>query len=103
MTNIFPENVTPFRYGRSDESGFEANLNHPLAGRPASLSVRISKVFDKIDERGGTSIDWLETVSNGPGMQARMNGRPTDFFTDGAFDRPDNRPDDVFYETPLSA
>jgi hypothetical protein len=100
LSNIFPGNITPFRYGRADESGFEANLNHPLAGRPASLSVRIGKIFNKIDERGGTSIDWLENVSNGPGMQARMNGRPTDFFTGGAFDRPDTRPDDVFYETP---
>ncbi len=100
VTNVFPDNIIPFRYGRSDGSAFEANLNHPLAGRDLSLSVSIDHVFDKVDERGGTSVDWLETVSDGPGMQARMNGKPTDFFANGSFDRPDTRPDTVFYETP---
>ncbi len=100
LANIFPDNVTPFRYGRSDGSTFEANLNHPLAERQVALSARIDKVFSKIDERGGTSVDWIETISDGPGMQARMNGRPTDFFMETAFERPDTRPDNLFYETP---
>lgn len=100
LPNVFPGNMTPFRYGRSDDAAFEANLNHPLAGREVRLSVRINSIFDKIDERGGTSIDWLEAAGDGPGMQARMNGKATDFFSNGSLDRPDNRPDTVFYETP---
>jgi len=100
LPNIFPDNVSPFRYGRSDQTSFEADLNHPLAGRDASLAVRVDKIFDKIDERGGTCVDWIEAISDGPGMQARLNGRPTDFLSDGAFVRPDTRPDTVFYETP---
>ncbi|MEW6078409.1 MAG: class I SAM-dependent methyltransferase [Thermodesulfobacteriota bacterium] len=101
VANIFPDNMAPFRYGPADGTVFEADLNHPLAGREVALSVRIDKIFDKIDERGGTCVDWIETVSDGgPGMQARMNGRPTDFFSGAPFERPDNRPDKVFYETP---
>jgi hypothetical protein len=100
LPNIFPDNTSPFRCGRSNESSFEANLNHPLAGRDVSLAARIEKVFDKIDERGGSCVDWIEAISNGPGMQARMNGSPTDFFADAPFERPDTRPDTLFYETP---
>jgi SAM-dependent methyltransferase len=100
VANIFPDNMAPFRYGPADETSFEADLNHPLAGREVALSVRIEKIFDKIDERGGTCVDWIEAVSDGPGMQARMNGRPTDFLPGTPFERPDNRPDTDFYETP---
>lgn len=104
MPGIFKNNMHPFRYGEEDSGRFEADLNHPLAGRSLALTASVEKVYEKIDERGGTSVNWLEAISEGPGMQARLNGRPTDFFAASSeglrLGCPDERPDTVFYETP---
>ena len=51
-------------------------------------------------ERGGTSIDWLETLAAGPGMQARWQNQATDYFAENAFARKDERPDERFYDSP---
>ncbi len=74
------------------------DLNHPIAGKSIKLSCLIGKVEKKKVERGGTSIDWIETLTDGPGMQARWQNRATDFFTEEAFARKDERSDDRFYE-----
>jgi len=51
-------------------------------------------------ERGGTSIDWLETLATGPGMQARWQNKATDYFAENAFVRKDEQPDERFYDSP---
>ncbi|MDY6906447.1 MAG: methyltransferase domain-containing protein [Thermodesulfobacteriota bacterium] len=100
MAGIFRDNMQPFRFLDGDEKAFKADFNHPLAGRPLELTARVHKVFDKIDERGGTANAWFEIMANGPGMQARANGRETDFFSESPFVRADEAPDRVFYDSP---
>lgn len=100
LPGIFPGNVAPFRCLGTDDQTLCADFNHPLAEKPVRIEARVAKVFDKIDERGGTSNAWLETITDGPGIQARANGRATEFFTGRAFERTDTRPDAVFYEKP---
>jgi len=97
---IFPQNLEPFRCGEINGKTFVAEFNHPLAGRNLQVSAVVDRVVPKIDERGGTSVDWLESITAGPGMQSRMNGYRTDFFADdAAFRRRDENPDTAFYRT----
>lgn len=98
LVGVFSANVTPFRVRDLDDRFVYADFNHPLAGLPLSLSVEIVDVKPKRPERGGMAMDWLETAGTGPGIQSRINGAATDFFSDQPFDRDDTAPDTVFYE-----
>jgi len=100
LPNIFQCNFTPFRVVGIHDSTLKVNLNHPLADTPVQLSATIVKVMEKIDERGGTSHDWIQTVMEGPGMQARANSLPTDFFSEDPFARINDEPDSIFYSNP---
>jgi SAM-dependent methyltransferase len=51
-------------------------------------------------ERGGNSVDWMELLTSGPGMQARWRGGQSDYFSPGAFNREDETPDALFYGKP---
>lgn len=97
---IFTANIQPFRCVGVNNGHMTVDLNHPIAGKNVKLSCLIGKVEKKTMERGGTSIDWIETLTDGPGMQARWHNQATAYFTEDAFDRKDERPDDRFYETP---
>lgn len=99
-TGVFPNNVEPFRCVEVDDRELCADFNHPLAGKPLTLAVEVSDLRPKFEERGGTSVDWLEETLSGPGMQARVDGRPTDFFSDRPFARADERDDRDFYRAP---
>ena len=98
VAGIFRANTRPFRCVGLSNGHMTVDLNHPLAGRELALSVVIGKVEPKLSERGGTSIDWLEDLTAGPGMQARWKEQQTDYFSDGAFERDDERPDAMFYQ-----
>ncbi|MEJ5360182.1 MAG: methyltransferase domain-containing protein [Desulfobacterales bacterium] len=100
LPGVFPQNVLPFRCLEVGPEGLLADLNHPLAGIALELEVAVDGLTRKSGERGGTSVDWAERLLDGPGMQARAGGRPTDFFTAGAFSRPDERQDALFYRKP---
>jgi SAM-dependent methyltransferase/FKBP-type peptidyl-prolyl cis-trans isomerase 2 len=100
VAGVFPQNVEPFRCTRIEDRRFVAEFNHPLSTRTLQVSAIVDRVIPKITERGGTSIDWMETVTAGPGMQSRVNGTRTDFFVENAFARGDERPDTEFYRTP---
>ena len=78
----------------------DVDLNHPLAGKGLTLATIIGRVENKDIERGGTSTDWIETLTAGPGMQARWQNNQTDYFYDDAFTRDDNTPDSEFYIKP---
>jgi SAM-dependent methyltransferase len=97
VPGVFRENVQPFRCTQVDPERLAADLNHPLSGRPISVDVAIGDVRPKFEEHGGASVDWLEEALTGPGMQARANGGPTDFFSDRPFGRGDENEDAVFY------
>ena len=100
IAGIFKANVQPFRCVGLNNGHMTIDFNHPLAGKNLHLSVVIGKVGLKSVERGGTSIDWMETLTNGPGMQARWQNQKTDYFSDDAFVRDDDQPDANFYRKP---
>ena len=100
VAGIFRANTQPFRCVGLSNGHLTVDLNHPLAGKDLTLSVVIGKVGLKLAERGGTSINWLETLTSGPGMQARWQEQQIDYFSDGAFERDDERPDAELYQQP---
>ena len=100
IAGIFKANVQPFRCVGLNNGHMTVDFNHPLAGKNLHLSVVIGKVGLKSVERGGKSIDWMETLTNGPGMQARWQNQKTDYFSDDAFVRDDDQPDANFYRKP---
>jgi FKBP-type peptidyl-prolyl cis-trans isomerase 2 len=100
VAGVFRANAQPFRCVGLSNGHLTVDLNHPLAGKDLTLSVVIGKIGLKLSERGGTSIDWMETLTSGPGMQARWQEQQTDYFSGGAFERDDERPDAKFYQNP---
>ena len=97
VSGVFKENLQPFRCVGLNNGKVTVDFNHPLAGKPLELSAIVGKIWRKESERGGISIDWLETLTEGPGMQARWQREQTDYFSEGAFDRDDSRADSDFY------
>jgi hypothetical protein len=100
VPGVFRENVQPFRCTDLDPQWLFADFNHPLAGKAIALEVAIHGLRPKFEEHGGTSIDWFEHALTGPGMQARANGSPSDFFSGRPFGRIDENDDAVFYGRP---
>ena len=85
VAGVYPNNLTPFRCISANGDGIKADANHALTEKPLQFKAIIRDVREKFEEHGGTRIDWAETVLSGPGMQARVNGRPTNFLTDILF------------------
>jgi SAM-dependent methyltransferase len=100
VSGVYKANVEPFRCVGVNNGNMSVDFNHPIAGRDLQLSCLIGKVERKKVERGGTSIDWFETLAAGPGMQARWQNHATDYFAEDAFARKDERPDETFYSSP---
>jgi SAM-dependent methyltransferase len=100
VNGIFRANIEPFRCVGLHNGQMTVDFNHPLAGKELTLSAVIGKVVDKKIERGGTSIDWMENLLSGPGMQARWQELQTDYFSVDAFRREDEQPDTDFYRNP---
>ncbi|MGQ9687866.1 MAG: methyltransferase domain-containing protein [Desulfobaccales bacterium] len=93
-------NLTPFRCLAVENNRLIADFNHPLAGRSLNLEVVTRERKQKHGEKGGECQDWLDLLTTGPGLQARSNGRPTDFFADEPFRREDEGDDTAFYTQP---
>jgi hypothetical protein len=101
VAGIYSENRTPFRVAEVEDGRLRADLNHPLADRDIELGVRIVDIWQAREEHGGACQDLTELVTaNGPGMQARWRGHPTDFWSDLPFVRVDPTPDERFYAEP---
>ena len=100
VDGVFRANVQPFRCVELNNGSKRVDLNHPLSGKKLAVSALIGKVETNEIERGGTSVDWMEVLAAGPGMQGRWQGRQTDFFSDDAFSRDDETPDSQFYTKP---
>jgi SAM-dependent methyltransferase len=100
LPNVFPQNVEPFRCLSAENGSLSVDLNHPLAGKTLTLDMTVTAVREKSGERGGTCRAWIEELTDGPGMQARFDGRSTDFFSDDPFGRPDEADDAEFYRHP---
>jgi SAM-dependent methyltransferase len=100
LAGVFPQNMQPFRCVGVGNGHIDVDIAHPLALHPLSIGMTVGQVSAKEHERGGSSIDWVGLLTEGPGMQARWQGRPTDFFSDAPFTRRDEQADAVFYGTP---
>jgi SAM-dependent methyltransferase/FKBP-type peptidyl-prolyl cis-trans isomerase 2 len=100
LPGVFPQNMQPFRCTAINNGHMEVDTDHPLASYPLSLSMTIGQVHEKENERGGSSVDWVGLLTDGPGMQARWNNEPTDFFSVNPFKRKDETDDSRFYSAP---
>jgi SAM-dependent methyltransferase len=101
VSGYFPQTLTPFRVVDLQGDRITVDLNHPMSPYPIDLRVTIGDLYTIDKERGGRCSDWLEAAAeNGPGMQARWRGRPTDFIAEKNLPRPDESPDAVFYDKP---
>ena len=100
LANVFPGNAKPFRVTGLDNGHLQADLNHPLAGYDLTVSGVVHNAMTKPYDRGGECAMLIECLADGPGMQVRANGRPTDFLAAGAFARDDTADDALFYQNP---
>jgi SAM-dependent methyltransferase/FKBP-type peptidyl-prolyl cis-trans isomerase 2 len=100
IAGIFKANLEPFRCIALNNGRMTVDFNHPLADKDLVLSAIVGKVEAKTVEMGGSSIDWMETLTAGPGMQARWQKYQTDYFSGNPFSRHDDRPDTLFYTKP---
>lgn len=99
--NIYPDDLKPFRIADRAADKLTLELNHPLADRELEFQARILDIWQAPEEHGGACNDVGEMVcNNGPGMQARRQGRETDFLADIPFMRADPSPDADFYAKP---
>ena len=98
--NVFPQNVQPVRCVGVDAEELGVDLNHPLSGRDIEVTAVVRNIIKKPFDRGGQCRELMDVIGEGPGMQARYNGKPTDFLTPDAFIRGDETQDSRFYETP---
>ena len=100
VSGVFKANVQPFRCVHVNNGHMQVDFNHPLSGKDLVLSAVVGKVENKKVERGGSSVDWMDEITTGPGMQARWQSRQTEFFNSEAFSRDDEMPDSRFYSEP---
>ncbi|MBI9091654.1 MAG: methyltransferase domain-containing protein [Desulfobacterium sp.] len=97
IPGIFKGNSTPFRCIDIDGDCIRADLNHPMALIPMEITVTVHAKSFISEERGGICTDWINLALSGPGMQARHNRQPTDYFSENFFDRRDSRRDSLYY------
>ncbi|MFC1812645.1 methyltransferase domain-containing protein [Thermodesulfobacteriota bacterium] len=100
VAGVFPQNFHPFRLVGIQNGQLEVDFNHPLANEEIQLRTSIKNIGTKAAERGRRCHDWAEIIADGPGMQARWENRPTDFFSGDPLRRKDESPDRIFYEQP---
>ncbi|KPJ99331.1 MAG: hypothetical protein AMJ60_05405 [Desulfobacterales bacterium SG8_35] len=101
VPGVFPQTMAPFRVIGLDDARTRVDLNHPLGLYDLELKIQIKSIRQTAVERGGRCNDWLEEVThNGPGMQARFNGRKTLFESRDSYKRLDENDDFRFYTAP---
>lgn len=100
VAGVFPQNLQPFRCVGVENGHLKVDFNHPLADKRIQIKAFVKRIKLKSVERGGRCNHWMEIMANGPGMQARWEGRPTDFFSKNIFQRKDERPDILYYQSP---
>ena len=100
LPGVFPQNMQPFRCVGLNNGHMSVDISHPLGARPLTIGATVGAISAKTDERGGSSVDWVGLLTEGPGMQARWQDLPTDFFSGTPFIRDDERDDDAFYQKP---
>ncbi len=100
IPGIFRENMEPFRCIAIDQNGITADFNHPLANKAIVIEAIVHDVRDKPGERGGSCLALEDIIGSSPGMQARFEDHPTDFFAADPFKRENEISDQKFYSKP---
>jgi SAM-dependent methyltransferase len=100
LAGVHSGNRRPFRVLDVGAETFVADLNHPLAGTKLRLSAKVLGARKKRAEVGGRSRDFIAELTDGPGIQARAGGAPTDFFAEGWAARAVEDDDAMFYSVP---
>jgi SAM-dependent methyltransferase len=98
---IFPDDMLPFRVGNASDDMLCCDLNNPLSNKALEVSVRIMGIWAAAREDDRSCNDIAEMITlNGPGMQSRWRGQPTDFWQDRPFARMADEADAAFYAKP---
>lgn len=100
INNVFSVNMHPFRCLDIEGDTIFADFNNPLSGKSPEIDIKIENIIKKEKDSGASCRHLLEENITGPGMQARFNSRPTDFFSGNPFERKNNTDDKEFYEKP---
>lgn len=103
LQGVFPENFKPARIIDINQDNLRIDTNIPIAKYDITLEGHILSVKKKSADIGGECRDWCAiSLENGPGMQVRYEGVPTDFEIDNpeSFKREDESDDRLFYKEP---
>jgi hypothetical protein len=101
VPEFFAGDRRPFRCLALDAAQLTVDINHPFAGFDASVEATLVADHGTSAERGGRANDLAQALTDrGPGMQAALPDRDTDFIYPEAFARMDARPDTQFYGEP---
>ncbi|HET9701471.1 MAG TPA: methyltransferase domain-containing protein [Burkholderiales bacterium] len=101
VADNFPQDRRPCRLldARGDE--LVVDFNHPLAQYPLRVEARLLGLDPVREDRGGRCADIVEeAASGGPGLQAAMAHRETDFMSGAPWARSDESEESVFYQAP---
>ena len=96
----FDEARMPMRLVGIEGERLTFDLNHPMAGVDMSLGVEVVDISPAPAEHGGRCTDALHELMQGPGIQARYRGRPTDFLSGEALRIASEIADRAFYAMP---
>jgi SAM-dependent methyltransferase len=101
LSNIFRQDLHPFRVSGVDDEFIKVDLNHPLAGYPLKVGARVDTLLGTREERGGHCNDIVADIAeSGPGMQCRPGDMAVSYIHESAFNRADGRADAEFYQAP---
>lgn len=101
IPSIYPQTQQPMRVVTVTEDQIEVDCNHPLAGIPLTIQVRVESIAGQDKERGGRCTDWLEeALADGPGMQLVRESVHPDYQEPDRYSRINSQPDSRFYATP---
>jgi FKBP-type peptidyl-prolyl cis-trans isomerase 2 len=100
VAGVFSQNLQPFRCVGVENGHLKVDFNHPLSNKRIQIKAFVKRIRPKSVERGGRCYDWMEIIGDGPGMQARWEGRATDFLSENPFQRQDVRSDLLYYQKP---
>ncbi len=93
--------MQPARLVELDAQTLRVDCNPPLSAHEVELQLSIVGIDEPDSGSAAPARDLLaECSANGPGMQARWQQQPTDFFTADAFARADAADDALFYQQP---
>ena len=103
INGIYRGNSFPCRVIEQVDDEFTVDFNHPLAERGIGFELCIDSVKRASAERGGRCLDIGALCTDlGPGMQDRLAGHATEFWSDAPFSRIDEGDDSAAFEPRLT-